>query len=101
MLRLTLSRRDGAWFIAEHEIVDDGLAEFADALNGALNPAARRGVVYETSLDAAMKQVERLIAAEGEQPELLLLKYRVLDSQQSEEELAQMLKESEDVKNKR
>lgn len=93
MLRLTLSRRDGAWFIVEHEIVDDALAEFADALNGALNPAARRGVIFETSLDAAMKQVERLIAAEGEKPELLLLKVRVLDSQQNYEMLDKALKE--------
>ncbi|MDX2041216.1 MAG: transglutaminase domain-containing protein [Acidobacteriota bacterium] len=100
MLRLTLSQRDGAWFIAEHELVDDALPEFADALNGALNPAARRGVIYETSLEAAMKQVERLIAAEGEKPELLLLKYRVLDSQQNEEELARMMKEAEDDKDK-
>lgn len=96
MLRLTLRQRDGAWFIAEHEIVDDALPEFADALNGALNPAARRGVIYETSLDAALKQVERLIAAEGEKPELLLLKYRVLDSQQNEEQLARLTKEVED-----
>jgi transglutaminase-like putative cysteine protease/tetratricopeptide (TPR) repeat protein len=92
MLRVTLSRRDDAWFIVEHEIVDDALAEFADALNGALNPGTRRGVIFEISLDAAMKQVERLIAAEGEKPELLLLKYRILDSQQREEEAESLLK---------
>ena len=100
MLRLTLRQRDGAWFIVEHEIVDDALPEFADALNGALDPAARRGVIYETSLDAAMKHVERLIAAEGEKPELLLLKYRVLDSQQNEEELAKLMNEVENNKDK-
>jgi hypothetical protein len=39
LLRLTLALRDGAWFISEHEVVDDVLPEFADALQGALQPA--------------------------------------------------------------
>jgi tetratricopeptide (TPR) repeat protein len=84
LLRLTLASRDGAWFIIEHEIVDDALPEFADALQGALKPESRRGVIFGTSVDAAAKQIERLIAGEGEKPELLLLKSRVLSAQELE-----------------
>ena len=85
LLRLTLASRDGAWFITEHEIVDDALPEFADALRGALQPADRRGLVFETSIDTAAKHIEKLIAREGEKPELQLLKARVLSSKQIEE----------------
>ena len=86
MLRLTAAQRDGAWFIVEHEIVDDAMPEFADAINGALRPDARRGRVYEIAFDAALAHLDRLIAAEGEKPELLLLKAHVLSQQQDEEE---------------
>ncbi len=85
LLRLSLSGRDGAWFITEHEIVDDALPEFADALQGALDPDGRRGLVFETSIEKAAKHLEKLIAREGERPELLLLKARALSSQEAEE----------------
>jgi transglutaminase-like putative cysteine protease/cytochrome c-type biogenesis protein CcmH/NrfG len=85
LLRLTMTSRDGAWFITEHEIVDDALPEFADALQGALKPDSRRGVIFGTSVDAAAKQIEKLIASEGEKPELLLLKSRVLSAQELDE----------------
>jgi transglutaminase-like putative cysteine protease/tetratricopeptide (TPR) repeat protein len=85
LLRLTLASRDGAWFITEHEIVDDALPEFADALRGALQPDARRGLIFETSIEAAARHIEKLIAREGEKPDLLLLKSRILSSQQAEE----------------
>ncbi|HEV2666655.1 MAG TPA: transglutaminase domain-containing protein, partial [Blastocatellia bacterium] len=84
LLRLTLSSRDGAWFITEHEIVDDALPEFADTLQGALQPDGRRGLVFGTSIDGASKHIEKLIAREGEKPELLLLKSRVLSAQELE-----------------
>src|SRR5262249_62256936 len=84
LLRLTLSRRDGAWFITEHEVVDDALPEFADALQGALRPDGRRGLVFGTSIDGAAKHIAKLIAREGEKPELLLLKSRVLSAQELE-----------------
>ncbi len=85
LLRLTLASRDGAWFITEHEIVDDALPEFADALQGAMQPDGRRGIVFETSIDKAARHIENLIAREGEKPELLLLKSRVLSAQEIEE----------------
>lgn len=85
LLRFTLARRDGAWFITEHEIVDDALPEFADAIQGALQPGSRRGLVFETSIENAARHIEKLIAQEGEKPELLLLKSRVLSSQEIEE----------------
>jgi tetratricopeptide (TPR) repeat protein len=88
LLRLTLALRDGAWFITEHELVDAALAEFADALLGALEPASRRGFVHEMSFDAAIKHIEKLIAREGEKPELLLLKSRVFEAKEMRELLA-------------
>ncbi|HEY7181478.1 MAG TPA: transglutaminase domain-containing protein, partial [Blastocatellia bacterium] len=84
LLRLTLASRDGAWFITEHEVVDDALPEFADALQGALQPDGRRGLVFGTSIEEAAKHIEKLIAREGEKPELLLLKSRVLSAQELE-----------------
>ncbi|HKC87022.1 MAG TPA: transglutaminase domain-containing protein, partial [Blastocatellia bacterium] len=84
LLRLSLASRDGAWFITEHEVVDDALPEFADALQGALRPDGRRGLVFGTSIDGAAKHIEKLIAREGEKPELLLLKSRVLSAQELE-----------------
>jgi len=88
LLRFTLAARDGAWFITEHEVVDDALPEFADALRGALQPEGRRGIVFETSIEAAARHIDKLIAREGEKAELLLLKARVLSSQQTEEAAA-------------
>ncbi len=96
ILRLTAAQRDGAWFIVEHEIVDDAMPEFADAINGALRPESRRGRVYEIAFDAALAHLDRLIAAEGEKPELLLLKAHVLSQQQDEEETAKLLGEAEE-----
>ncbi|MEP7340349.1 MAG: transglutaminase domain-containing protein [Acidobacteriota bacterium] len=100
LLRLTLSLRDGAWFLVEHEIVDDGMAEFTDAMNGALNPEARRGRIYEVSFDTALAHLDRLIAAEGEKPDLLLFKARVFSQQQNDEKLTKLLGEVEDKKDK-
>lgn len=103
LLRLTLVQRDGAWFITEHEIVDDALPEFSDALFGALQSERRRGRIYETSIETAMRHIDRLIAIEGEKPELLLLKARVLNSQQEGErsrELLENLKVTEEKKGK-
>lgn len=84
LLRLTLTARDGAWFISEHENLDDAFQDFADAIHGALSPESRRGRIYEISLDGALKHIERIIAVEGETPELLLLKSRILATQQNE-----------------
>lgn len=98
LFRLTLAQRDGAWFIAEHESVDDAFQDFADALNGVLKPEARRGRVFETSLDVATKHIERMIAAEGEKPELLLLKSRVLLSQRNDALLNEPDEKSEEKK---
>ena len=84
LFRLTLTTRDGAWYITEHESLDDAFQDFADAITGSIAPESRRGRIYEISLDGAMKHVERIIAAEGEKPELLLLKSRILASQRNE-----------------
>ena len=96
LFRITLTPRDGAWFITEHESLDDAHADFADALTGALSPESRRGRVYEVSLDGAMRHLERIIAAEGEKPELLLLKSRILLSQRNDALLNAALNQSEE-----
>jgi transglutaminase-like putative cysteine protease len=87
LLRLTLALRDGAWFITEHELVDDAVPEFADAIKGAIDPAGRRAVIYETSVENSVKHLDKLIAREGEKPELLLLKSRVLETKEFSEAL--------------
>jgi tetratricopeptide (TPR) repeat protein len=83
--RMRLASRSGAWFITEHEVVDDGLPEFADAIQGALHPGTGRGQVYEMPYESAQKYLENLITKKGESPELLLLKYRVLVSRRLDE----------------
>src|SRR5262245_7792847 len=85
MRRMRLASRSGAWFITEHEVVDDALPEFADAIQGALHPGTSRGHVYGMSDENARKYLDNLIARKGESPELLLLKYRVLVSRHLEE----------------
>jgi tetratricopeptide (TPR) repeat protein len=79
LVRVTLASRDGAWFITEHELLDDALAEFRDALQAVLQPGAGRGQIYDAPLEEASRMIDRLIAAQGEKPELLLMKYRVLE----------------------
>ena len=91
LFRFTLVQRDGIWFITEHEIADDALPEFADALQGALRPEARRGRIYDVSFEEAFKSINQLIATDGESAELLLLKARVLSSQQAEEESVRLM----------
>ncbi len=86
LIRLSLRSREGAWFITEHELVDESLPEFADAIEGALNPGIGRGQAYDMPTESALKYVDKLIAKQGESPHLLLLKYRVLVSKQLEEE---------------
>ena len=98
LLRLTLAPRDGAWFITEHESLDDAYADFGDAINGALSPESKRGRVYEISLDGATKHLERIIAAEGEKPELLLLQSRILLSQRNEAVMNAAMKQPEEKK---
>jgi transglutaminase-like putative cysteine protease/tetratricopeptide (TPR) repeat protein len=85
LLRLTLRQRQGAWFITEHEIVDDALPEFADATREALNPGRGRGIVFEMPIDKAEKYINGLLAGEGDRPDLLLLKSRVISFIQVEE----------------
>lgn len=89
LIRISLAARDGAWFIIEHEVVDDALPEFADAIRDALDPGAGRGRVYDMPSGNALKYVDEMIAKQGESPQLLLLKYRVLVSRQFEEEQTQ------------
>jgi tetratricopeptide (TPR) repeat protein len=88
MIKFTLVMREGAWFIAEHEIFDDALPEFADTIRSVLQPGSGRGVAYEMADEAAQAYVDNLIATQGETAQLLLLKYRLLVSRQIEEEQA-------------
>ncbi|MBO0801289.1 MAG: transglutaminase domain-containing protein, partial [Blastocatellia bacterium] len=98
--RLTLARRDGAWFITEQELLDEALPEFADALLGALEPAGRRRLASEGAFDTAMNDLEKLIAREGEKPELLLLKARVLENRESREIIETYTKKKDEAAGK-
>ncbi len=82
LIRFSLRSRARVWYITEHELVDDALPEFADAIQEALQPGTCRGLVYDMPTDSALKHIEQLIATQGESAQLLLLKYRVLVSRQ-------------------
>jgi tetratricopeptide (TPR) repeat protein len=84
MIRFSLASRGGVWFVTEHEVVDDALPEISDAIRGALQPGTGRGQAYDLPTESALKYIDDLIAKQGESPELLLLKYRVLISQRVE-----------------
>jgi tetratricopeptide (TPR) repeat protein len=91
LIRFNLTSRGGVWFVTEHEVVDDALPEFSDAIQGALQPGAGRGRAYELPTESALKYLDGLIAKEGESPQLLLLKYRVLISQKVEQDTARSM----------
>ena len=95
LLKFKLASRDGSWFITDHEILDDALPEFADALRGVLQADIRRGRVYELSIEAAEKYIDKLIATEGEKPELEILKYRVLRSKMMQDALERAIAQAE------
>jgi tetratricopeptide (TPR) repeat protein len=82
LIRFSLRSRGRYWYITEHELVDDALPEFADAIQEALQPGTCRGQVYDMPADTALKYIEQLITTQGESAQLLLLKYRVLVSRQ-------------------
>jgi tetratricopeptide (TPR) repeat protein len=88
LIRFTLAMRNGLWFVTEHEVVDDALPEFSDTIQGALQPGTARGHAYQLPTESALKYLDGLIAAQGESPQLLLLKYRVLISRKVEEDTA-------------
>jgi tetratricopeptide (TPR) repeat protein len=91
LIRFSLTSRGGIWFVTEHEVVDDALPEFSDAIQGALQPGTGRGHAYELPTESALKYLDGLIAKQGESPQLLLLKYRVLISQKVEEDTARSM----------
>jgi tetratricopeptide (TPR) repeat protein len=88
LIRFNLTSRGGVWFVTEHEVVDDALPELSDAIWGALQPGTGRGQAYELPTENALKYLDGLIAKQGESPQLLLLKYRVLISQKVEADTA-------------
>ncbi|MGH9802789.1 MAG: tetratricopeptide repeat protein, partial [Blastocatellia bacterium] len=61
-------------------------------------PESKRGRIFEVSLDAATKHIERLIAAEGETPELFLLKSRILASRRADALLSEIVDKAEEKK---
>ncbi|MGH9845725.1 MAG: tetratricopeptide repeat protein [Blastocatellia bacterium] len=85
LLRLRLASRNGAWFITEHEILDEALAEFADAFAGVTRPGTSRAPIYEAPIESGPRMADALIAGQDEKPELLLMKYRLLDAQRFEQ----------------
>lgn len=74
LMRVKFIARDGVWNIVEVEDLDRDIPLFADALRDSLEPGKGRARLFKMPADRALKQVEALIAAEDEQPSLLLLK---------------------------
>jgi tetratricopeptide (TPR) repeat protein len=96
LLRFHLVARDGAWFISEIEDLDASLPKLADALRGALHPGQGRAQLDDLAPEAAIKQLDALIAKEGEKPELLLHKARLLESQRSHALIMRLSKAQEE-----
>ena len=91
LVRFHLAQRDGAWFIVEYEDLDQALPRFADALRGALTPERARGPLYDAGDEKAEARVDRLLAAEGESPELFLLKALVQNNRRIRASLEKLL----------
>jgi transglutaminase-like putative cysteine protease/tetratricopeptide (TPR) repeat protein len=83
LLRVDLSARDGAWFITEIEDTDYAVPMFADALGAALHPGTSRLQTLSFKPERAIKQLAQIASAEGESPQLLLLKALALRRKQS------------------
>lgn len=91
LLRLHLAARDGAWFIAEIENVDEATSMLGDALRGAIHPTADRTKIQNLSYsqhELALKKVNELIKVEGESPSLLMLKASIFQVRELDEELS-------------
>src|SRR5262245_47350911 len=85
LLRFKLASRNGAWYITEHEILDDALAEFSEAFAGVLDPESSRNRIYEAPLESASQLVDKQLWLQREKPEWWLMKYRLLEAWRIEE----------------
>lgn len=95
LLRLSLAAREGAWYVTEIEDVDDEKRTFAEALQYSLNPAASLVQIRErqySNPERALKQLEELAAANGENASLLLLKADILRAQRNRDRWQEMAK---------
>lgn len=82
LMKLTLARRDGAWYVVEIEDLDSGIGILGQSLRGAIDPRADRWHILALDPERALKRLDELIAAEGESPELLVLKAMTLARRQ-------------------
>jgi tetratricopeptide (TPR) repeat protein len=87
LIRLTLASRDGAWFVVEIEDLDSSIPILGQSLRGAIDPRSDRWHILALDPDQALKRFDELIAAEGENPELLTLKAITLGRRQFVETL--------------
>lgn len=89
LVRLILQARTDRWQVVEVENIDEDISLFADAFNEALAPGTGCGsllaIPRQVPFTRAVKRVDALIAAKGEQPSLLLLKALLLGRKQYEE----------------
>ncbi len=83
--RFHLAAREGAWYITEIEDLDEALPLFADALRNAARGTHALAKLREQAADKALKRLDERLATEGESPQLLLLKARILSNQETEE----------------
>ena len=89
LVRVTMLMRNGHWQVVEVENLDEDLALFADAFGEALNPGTGRAhllaIPRTIPFARAVRRMDSLIAANGEQPSLLLMKALLLGRKQYEE----------------
>ncbi|HYE72776.1 MAG TPA: hypothetical protein VEF04_05570, partial [Blastocatellia bacterium] len=83
-------------YVTEVEDLDEELPVFADAFKAVMKPGTGRALFSRLSLDRSLNQLVSLIASEGEQPALMLLKAQVLGLKELEEEAEKETTESKD-----
>ncbi len=97
LIRLSLTARNNVWYVTEIENVDESEKFFSESLHSALNTGTSLTKIRQlqnSNPSEALKQVEKLIAAQGESAPLLFLKARIIEAKQTNEALEEANKEA-------
>jgi tetratricopeptide (TPR) repeat protein len=80
LIRMRLEARNGVWFITEHEWMDEAWPAFASGYADALAIGLSLQTLYRMPTEKSLERIAEWIAKNGEGPELLLAKYRMLEA---------------------
>ncbi len=80
LIRVRLEARNGAWFITEHEWMDEAWPAFASGYADMLATGMSLQTLYRMPTEKSLDRIAEWIEKNGEGPDLLLAKYRVLEA---------------------